>query len=291
MGGVAGGLLAAAVSASGGLGMIGMGTAGSATALRRELGLLGDCTRFGIGLVDWVMRREPDLWGVALDAGPRAISVSFGDDLGWVREAQAAGATAITQVFDVEGARRAQDAGIDVVVARGLEGGGHGAPQTAREDLLAGVVQAVDVPVLAAGAIAGRADVVAVLAAGAAGVWVGTAFAACSEALTTAGQRAAMIAATGHDTVLTRTVDTALGFPWPAQFPSRMIANKFLRQWEGRESELASDPCARAELVDAMAADDTQTAPVDAGTGVGAIVEVKTAAQVVSALSDRVEPA
>jgi len=40
-----------------------------------------------------------------------------------------------------------------------------------------------------------------------------------------------------------------------------------------------------------MAADDTQTAPVDAGTGVGAIVEVKTAAQVVSALSDRVEPA
>lgn len=287
MGGVAGGHLAAAVSAAGGLGMIGMGSSGSAAGLRRELDILGDCRRFGIGLVDWVMRQEPALWRTALEAGPRAISVSFGDDLGWVAEAKSAGASTITQVFDVAGARRAQDAGIDVVVARGLEGGGHGAPLASRADLLAGVVEAVDVPVLAAGAISGRADVNVALQAGAAGVWVGTAFAACHEAMTTPGQRAAMIAATGDDTVLTRTVDAALGYPWSSQHPSRVIANDFSRLWEGREAELASDPRARAELMDAMAADDTRTAPVDAGTGVGAITVVRTAAEVIEVLAPR----
>lgn len=285
MGGVAGGRLAAAVSATGGLGMIGQGSTGSAAALGRELALLEGTERFGIGLVDWVVRREPALWRTALEAGPRAISVSFGDDFDWVSEATSVGASTITQVFDVDGARRAEDAGVDVVVARGLEGGGHGAPRTARDELLRDVVAAVDLPVLAAGAISCRDDVVAVLQAGAAAAWIGTAFAACAEAMTTPGQRAAMIAATSQDTVLTRAVDVALGYPWSPDHPSRVIDNDFSRRWQGRETELADDRRARAELVEAMASDDTTTAPVDAGTGVGAITAVRTAAEVLSDLT------
>lgn len=290
MGGVAGGRLAAAVSAAGGLGMIGQGSTGSATSLARELALLDRTEHFGIGLVDWVMRREPALWRTALAADPRAISVSFGDDLGWVAEARSVGASTITQVFDVDGARRAEDAGIDVVVARGLEGGGHGAPRRSRDELLRDVVAAVDLPVLAAGAISCRDDVVDVLRAGAAAAWIGTAFAACDEALTTPGQRAAMIAASAQDTVLTRAVDVALGYPWSSHHPSRVIDNDFSRRWQGRETELAGDRLARAELVEAMASDDTTTAPVDAGTGVGSIVEVRSAAHVMAALSPRSMP-
>lgn len=284
MGGVAGGQLAAAVSTAGGLGMIGNGSSSTADALAAQLALLGDVDRFGIGLIDWVIRQEPALWHAALDARPVAISVSFGVDLGWVSEAQSVGATTITQVFDVDGARRAQDAGVDVLVARGLEGGGHGEPHRRQTQLLPDVVSAVAVPVLAAGGISTASEVDVALRAGAAGVWVGTAFAACPEALTTPAQRAVMIAASGSDTVLTRAVDTALGYPWSPQHPSRVIANDFSRRWTGREEALAADPVARAELRDAMAADDTRVVPVDAGMGVGAIQSSRPAAEVVAAL-------
>ncbi len=175
--------------------MIGNGSSSTADALAVQLALLGDVDRFGIGLIDWVIRQEPALWHAALDANPVAISVSFGSDFGWVSEARSVGAVTITQVFDVDGACRAQDAGVDVVVARGLEGGGHGEPQHRRVALLPDVVTAVEIPVLAAGGISTAEDVDDAIGEGAAGVWVGTAFAACPEALTTPGQRAAMIAA------------------------------------------------------------------------------------------------
>ncbi|MFD6449901.1 nitronate monooxygenase, partial [Nocardia sp. NPDC060220] len=115
MGGAAGGRLAAAVRAAGGLGMIGMGSAGSVAALRRELDVAG--APDGIGLVDWVRARETGLLEAAIAAGPRIISVSFGADFSWVPQVRAAGILAVTQVYDAPGAHRAQDAGIDILVA------------------------------------------------------------------------------------------------------------------------------------------------------------------------------
>src|SRR6202167_5891610 len=82
MGGVAGGRLAAAVTAAGGLGKGGMGTARATSVPRAELPHVTGT--FGIGLVDWVIRKEPDLFDAALAARPVLISVSFGTDLSWV---------------------------------------------------------------------------------------------------------------------------------------------------------------------------------------------------------------
>ncbi len=80
MGGVAGGALASAVSRAGGLGMIGMGSAGSAHALERELALLDTGgAPFGIGLVAWGIERDPAMLDRALGARPALVSVSFGD--------------------------------------------------------------------------------------------------------------------------------------------------------------------------------------------------------------------
>src|SRR6202011_5888951 len=76
MGGVAGGRLAAAVTAAGGLGMVGMGTAGSTSALHAELPHVRGT--FGIGLLDWVISQDPDLLDAALAARPVLCSVSFG---------------------------------------------------------------------------------------------------------------------------------------------------------------------------------------------------------------------
>lgn len=253
MGGVAGGALASAVSAAGGLGMVGMGSAGSPKLLRHELGLVPAGIRVGIGTVDWVVRRQPGLLDEALAARPVLVSVSFGTELDWVRRAHDAGIAVAVQVHDAASAAAAQAADADVLVARGLEGGGHGRPVLSRVELLPVVLAETDRPVLAAGAIATPADVREAVAAGAQGVWVGTAFAACVEALSPPAAREAMIAAGAGDTLLTSEFDVAAGYPWPPDVPERVLAR--------------------------------QPVSVNAGLGVGHLTEQRPAADVVAALA------
>ncbi|MGW0162650.1 nitronate monooxygenase [Mycobacterium sp. NPDC003323] len=251
MGGAAGGRLAAAVTAAGGLGMIGMGSSATPDALRHELGFVDGV--FGIGLVHWVMRDRPELFDVAVAAGPALLSISFGDEWSWVRRAHEAGVTVTTQVASVEAARRAVDAGVDVLVARGAEGGGHGEPLLGTLPLLTGVLDAVDVPVLAAGGIASARGLAAVLAAGASGAWLGTVFAACPQALTPDSARTQLVA--GQDTELTTAHDVAAGYRWPAHIPERVLRGSPVNAGQGvgqvRASvdagQLVADLCAGAE--------------------------------------------
>lgn len=309
MGGAAGGRLAAAVSNAGGLGMIGMGSAGSAAALERELVAMKNAATtdaattdaattnvhaappFGIGMVDWGIARHPDMLERALAAKPALVSVSFGDwkaqaePPAWIELAQAAGVHTIAQVATVEEARAAAAAGIDAVVARGLEGGGHGDHAVPLARLLDEVLAAVTVPVLAAGALSTTADVRRVLDAGAAAAWVGTAFAACEESLTPAAARDAMIAARGSGTLVSRVYDVALDRPWPARFPERLIPTPFVTAWQGREDELAVDEAAKREFRAACAAGDFAVVPVDAGQGVNFVTRVRPAAEVLRELA------
>lgn len=288
MGGTAGGALAAAVSRAGGLGMIGMGSSATAAALTAELPHVSGLERpFGIGLVHWVMATEPVLLDVALAAQPALLAVSFGDDWSWVRRARDAGVPVAVQVADVTGARRAVDAGVDVVVARGAEGGGHGEVRVGTLPLLAEVLDAVDVPVLAAGGIASGRGLAAVLAAGAAGAWLGTAFTTCLEAATSPVARGELLRATSDQTVTTRVFDVALGYPWPARLPERVLRNEFVDRFDGHEELVDADD--RAALAAATAAEDYRVAPVNAGQGVGMVRESCSAAEVVERLCAEAE--
>lgn len=234
--------------------MVGMGSSATAEQLTAELTQL-DGQRFGIGLVHWVVQDRPDLFDVALAAQPALLSVSFGEDWDWVRRAHDAGLTVTTQVATVDAARRAVDAGVDVVVARGAEGGGHGEPTVGTLPLLAEVLDVVDVPVLAAGGISSPRAVAAVLAAGAGAAWVGTAFAACVEALTPVPAREALLTAAGDATELTSEYDIAAGYRWPASIPERVLRGS----------------------------------PVNAGQGVGEVRRSVSAAEIVASLSDGAE--
>ncbi|MGY0497625.1 NAD(P)H-dependent flavin oxidoreductase [Nocardia sp. FBN12] len=279
MGGAAGGRLAAAVSAAGGLGMIGMGSAGSVAALRRELAVAG--APDGIGLVDWVRTRETGLLEAAIAAGPRIISVSFSTDFSWVPQVRAAGILAVTQVYDAPGAHRAQDAGIDVLVARGSEGGGHGADRLALMPLLDAVLEIATVPVLAAGGIGSGRTLAAVLAAGAAGAWLGTCLAAAEESLLPESARLAMLAADSSSTTVTTAFDEALDLPWPPIYPARVLRNEFTDPWSRLEGDDVPDT---ERLRAAIAVDDPKLAPVDAGQGVGLVTHIEPAAAVIDRL-------
>jgi nitronate monooxygenase len=282
MGGVAGGRLAAGVSAAGGLGMVGMGTAGSTSSLHAELPHVTGA--FGIGLVDWVMRKEVGLFEAAVAAQPVLISVSFGADLSWVSRVHDAGIAAATQVYNGAEARRAEDAGIDLIVARGSEGGGHGDATIGTLPLLDAVLDVASVPVLAAGGIASPRSLAAVLAAGASGAWLGTCLSASVEALTTDAGRRALVAADETDTTSTRVYDIVRHLPWAERFPSRVLRNDFVDRWTGHEDALAEDADAEAELATAIAADDRRIAAVDAGQGVGMVTDVAPVGEVIERL-------
>jgi nitronate monooxygenase len=262
--------------------MVGMGTAGSTSSLRAELPHVRET--FGIGLVDWVIRKEPELLDAALAAQPVLVSVSFGTDLSWVHRAHDAGIATATQVYNSVEAQRAQDAGIDLLVARGSEGGGHGDATIGTLPLLDAVLDVVSVPVLAAGGIASPRSLAAVLAAGASGAWLGTVLSASPEALTSDASRRALVAARETDTTSTRVYDIVRKLPWSQRFPSRVLRNDFVARWSGHEDALADDPDALGELAAALAADDRRTAPVDAGQGVGMVTGVAPVALVVERL-------
>lgn len=284
MGGAAGGELAAAVSRAGGLGMIGMGSSATAERLEAELPYVSDLSRpFGIGLVEWVAASRPDLLDTALAARPALLSVSFGDRWDWVRRAHDAGVLTATQVGDLPAAERAVAAGVDVVIARGAEGGGHGRPVIATLPLLTELLDRLDVPVLAAGGIASGRGLAAVLAAGASGAWLGTAFCACTESLLSDSARDQLLAAANTDTVTTRVFDVALDYPWPPSLPERVLRNTFSERWDGHEDSLG--PEAAAELARAIAAEDFTRAPINAGQGVGELTAVRPAADVIDQLN------
>ncbi|HEY0225763.1 MAG TPA: nitronate monooxygenase, partial [Mycobacterium sp.] len=81
----------------------------------------------------------------------------------------------------------------------------------------------------------------------------------------------ALISARATDTRVTRVFDVAQGRPWPAHYPSRVLANDFVARWAGDEEALAADRPARDELAASIAADDYRIAPITAGESVGMI--------------------
>lgn len=286
MGGAAGHALAAAVSRAGGLGMIGIGSAGTVEQLDIHLQSLHGLDKpFGIGLLGWAVESNPELLSAALRAKPTLLSVSFGDDWGWIEQAHHAGAIVATQVGDVRRALRAVDAGADVIVARGLEAGGHGEPRVGTLPLLAAILDRVDVPVIAAGGIASGRSLAAVLAAGASAAWVGTAFSACTESMLSDGARLALLSADETQTTTSRSFDIALGYPWPAHQPERVLRNMFTARWDSLENELETNPAAQQALIAAINGGDYQLAPVNAGQGVASIETVLSASELVNQMS------
>jgi nitronate monooxygenase len=193
--------------------------------------------------------------------------------------------TVATQAGTLAEAQAAERAGVDVIVARGGEGGGHGRNEVATLPLLQMVLDTVAVPVLAAGGITGPRGLAAVLAAGAAGAWVGTAFLACTEATTPAGARERLFAATDTSTGYGRVFDIAQRQPWPPEYGGRALRNRFFDHWAGHEHDLQADAVAQAEIAAARDRGDYDTACVYAGQGAAMLTSQRPAADVVADLA------
>ncbi len=237
MAGVADAVLAAAVSRAGGLGMIGMSSQARPDFLLQQAAIARTAGPFGIGLMIWALDERPDLFEAALTARPMLLSLSFGDPTPYVARCHASSIRVATQVHSRDEAIQAQAAGVDLIVAQGSEAGGH-TGSVATLPLMQIVLDAVTVPVVAAGGIASPRGVGGVIAAGAAGAWIGTALLASPETLHRPVARERILSARETETVLTHVFDRVQDLPWPDAYPGRAIRNHFTDQWHGREEDV-----------------------------------------------------
>jgi len=285
------GRLANAVCNAGGLGMLGVGSRDSVDYLEREAAVArgdGTGTRFGIGLMAWALDARPELLHAAIAQQPFLLSISFGSVRPYVEKAHRAGILVATQVSTRRAAVAASEAGADLVVAQGTEAGGH-TGSVGTLPLLQIVLDSVNVPVAAAGGIATPAGVAAVLAAGAAAAWIGTAFLLSPEADLNDEARGRLAEADETATIHTTVFDRVNQIPWPPEFPGRALRNRFAEQWHGREEELVSNAGEIAAFRRGAEAKDYDTTSIYAGQSVGMLFERMPAGDVVRHLGEGAE--
>jgi nitronate monooxygenase len=283
---VSGGRLAAAVTSSGGLGLIGGGY-GDSEWVAREFSLAGG-TRVGCGFITWSLARNPGLLDETLERRPATIMLSFGDLHPFAERIHAAGVPLIAQIQTLDHARQALDDGAQILVAQGSEAGGHGMTVRSTFTLVPEVVDlaAVRVPealVLAAGGVADGRGLAAALALGADGAVVGTRFWASPEALVSPRAHERAIGANGDNTYRTRVYDYVRRLDWAPEYNERALSNPFVDGWHGNEAELlASLPDAVSTFEAAVAAQDFDIAAILIGEAVGLIHAVRPAAAIVA---------
>jgi nitronate monooxygenase len=173
---------------------------------------------------------DESLCDVVVEFKPPVVSFHFGlPDRRLMDSVRQAGARIISSATSVAEARWLEDQGCDAIIAQGYEAGGHRgmflssdvAGQAGTMALVPQVVDAVSVPVIAAGGIADGRGIVAALALGAAAVQIGTAYLFCPESMATTLHRSALKSARDDDTVLTNVFTGR---------PARGIVNRFVRE-------------------------------------------------------------
>lgn len=289
MGWVAGPELAAAVADAGGAGTVAPHLL-PAPALAAMLDELTARTAGPIGLNVLIPFLDPDAVEVAA-ARLRYVEFFYGEpDPSLVARVHRHGALAAWQVGSVAEAVAAERAGCDVVIAQGVEAGGHVRGGTALLPLLDTVLDAVTVPVVAAGGIATARGLAAVLAAGADAARIGTRFLATPEADVHPAYRAAVLAANPEDTELTETFSVQ----WP-HAPHRVLRSSIAAARAATGDTAGAVVLGGTELPvprlgpqapTRATTGDIAAMALYAGQGVGAVREVRPAAEIVRELTD-----
>lgn len=284
--------LVASVTIAGGLGILSASNQ-SADQQRQDVQRIRELTSGSFGLNHLLFQAQEDRLAATVECRPKVFSTAWPwpeQDLKLYAEmAQQAGALFMHMVSTVPEALRAAEAGADVIVAQGTEGGGH-VGWMGTLPLVPMVVRAVaPVPVLAAGGVANGQGLAAALALGAEGVLLGTRFMATPEAPIAQGYKEAIVRHDGHDTMLTEIPDIAQGRVWPGAM-SRVARNRFIERWAGREWEVRQR---RAEIgkaaAQARAAGDGEEASLSMGQTAGLIHDIVPAGQLVERIAAEAE--
>ncbi|EAP87286.1 NAD(P)H-dependent flavin oxidoreductase [Croceibacter atlanticus] len=213
--------LASAVSNAGGLGLIGSGSM-YPEVLREHIQKCKKATDkpFGVNIPLLYPNME-EIVQIIIDEGVKIVFSSAGNPKTWTSHLQSHGITVVHVVSSVKFALKAQEAGVNAVVAEGFEAGGHnGREETTTLALIPMVKEQLDIPLIAAGGIANGKSMLSVMILGADGVQVGSRFVATPEASSHQNFKDLVLKAKEGDTQLTLK----------ELAPVRMLKNKFFNQ-------------------------------------------------------------
>ena len=269
--------LASAVSNAGGLGIIGAGSM-YPEVLKEHIQKCKTATNrpFGVNLP----LLYPDIdkhIQIIIEEEVKIVFTSAGNPKTWTSLLKEKGITVVHVVSSSKFAKKAEDAGCDAVVAEGFEAGGHnGKEETTTLVLIPAVVNAVKIPVIAAGGIATGRQMLAAMVLGAEGVQMGSRFVACEEASSHINFKNVVINSTEGDTQLALKQLT----------PVRLIKNDFFRQVQQAEQrgatvEELSTILGRARAKKGMFEGDLQEGELEIGQVSALLDEILPADQIV----------
>ncbi|GAW91075.1 enoyl-[acyl-carrier-protein] reductase FabK [Calderihabitans maritimus] len=272
---VATGELAAAVSEAGGLGIIGAGNA-PPEVVREEINKVRERTNkpFGVNIY-YLSPYVEELIDLIIEEEVPVITTGAGNPGKHIPRLKEAGVKVIPVVASVALAKRLERQGVDALIAEGMECGGHIGEITTMA-LVPQVVDAVSIPVIAAGGIADGRGLAAALSLGAAGIQMGTRFVCADECIAHPNYKEAIIKAKDRDTVVTGTEGHYV----------RVLKNKLARQF----AELAAsgapftefEKLGAGKLRAAVIEGDVEYGSLMAGQIAGLISEVKPAREIIS---------
>jgi enoyl-[acyl-carrier protein] reductase II len=281
MGGVAYADVCAAVSEAGGFGTLGMAAA-TTEGIREEMKKVRDLTDkpFGVDLLAALPESMLASIDAIIEGGAKAFIAGLGVPGPVIQRCHDAGLLVMSMCGKVSHAVAAEEAGCDVVVAQGTEAGGH-TGTIGGVALIPQIVDAVDIPVLAAGAFVDGRGLAAALAFGAQGVWMGTRFIASQEARANEGYKKRITEISSADTAVTRSYSGK---------PMRVVRNRWVDDWERKPDQIRRFPeqmsIAAHEGVLLFATADADTfeperACMPCGQGAGGINDIPTCAEII----------
>ncbi|MCI4646068.1 MAG: nitronate monooxygenase [Hyphomonadaceae bacterium] len=233
MGGVSYAELAAAMCNAGGYGVLGMAGTGP-DFIDRQMKRVRELTDrpFGVDL----LAAQPETLEASVDViiagGADSFVAGLGVPMPIMEKLKKAGVKVMVVGGAVKHAVKAEQAGCDAVILQGGEGGGH-TGLVGTLPLVAQAVEAVDIPVIAAGGIYDGRGLAAALSLGAVGVWMGTRFIASEEAHAAQSYKQAVVSAGDTDTTRTRCYSGK---------PMRCRTNPYIQDWESRPGDIRPFP-------------------------------------------------
>ncbi len=284
--------LAAAVSNAGGLGLIsptaGMSRTGDQVEnLKRQIKIARNLTSkpFGVNLPILNNPQIEDLVATVIDAKVKVVVTAAGNPALYTSRFKEAGIKVLHVVAAVRHAQSAERRGVDAVIAEGYEAGGHnGLDELTTFTLVPQVVDAVSIPVVAAGGIADARGVVAALALGADGVQMGTRFVATHECIAHQNFKDAIVKAADTDTVIT---GRKLG---PTRILKNHVATKLLEmEAAGASAEELLAFIGSSRSRKGQFEGDMTNGQAYCGSIAGMIKEIKGAAEVIQSIVDNYE--
>ena len=270
--------LASAVSNAGGLGLIGSGSM-YPEVLRTHIKKCKQATSKSFGVnIPMLYPQVEDIIQIIIEEEVPIVFTSAGNPKTWTPYLKEQGITVVHVVSSVKFALKAQEAGVDAIVAEGFEAGGHnGRDETTTFCLIPMVKEKLVIPLIAAGGIATGRQMLAAMVLGADGVQIGSRFVASVESSAHQSFKDLVIAASEGDTYLTLK----------ELAPVRLLKNKFFKQIEdayktGATKESLIDLLGRARAKKGMFEGDINEGELEIGQVSGLIGEIKPAFEIVN---------